>query len=27
MRWEPPLRLAEFDFVEGDVEFIRALSA
>jgi 8-oxo-dGTP diphosphatase len=27
MRWEPPQRLAEFDFVEGDVEFIRALSA
>jgi 8-oxo-dGTP diphosphatase len=27
MRWEPPGRLARFDFVEGDVEFIRWLSA
>jgi len=26
MRWEPPRRLAGFDFVEGDLEFIRALS-
>lgn len=26
MRWEPPQALAEFDFVEGDTEFIRALS-
>ena len=24
MRWEPPAKLAEFDFVEGDIEFIRA---
>jgi 8-oxo-dGTP diphosphatase len=27
MRWEPLARLAEFDFVEGDLEFIRGLSA
>jgi 8-oxo-dGTP diphosphatase len=27
MRWEPPAKLAEFDFVEGDLEFIRGLSA
>ena len=27
MRWEPAARLAEFDFVEGDLEFIRTLSA
>jgi 8-oxo-dGTP diphosphatase len=26
MRWEPPERLAAFDFVEGDNEFIRALA-
>jgi len=26
MRWEPPGKLAGFDFVEGDLEFIRALS-
>ena len=25
MRWEPPSRLAEFDFVEGDHEFLRSL--
>jgi len=25
MRWVPPARLAEFDFVEGDREFIRGL--
>ena len=24
MRWEPPGKLGEFDFVEGDIEFIRA---
>jgi 8-oxo-dGTP diphosphatase len=24
MRWEPAAKLAEFDFVEGDIEFIRA---
>ncbi len=24
MRWEPPAKLTEFDFVEGDIEFIRA---
>jgi 8-oxo-dGTP diphosphatase len=23
MRWEPPAKLAEFDFVEGDAQFIR----
>ncbi|MGB7721513.1 MAG: (deoxy)nucleoside triphosphate pyrophosphohydrolase, partial [Bryobacteraceae bacterium] len=23
MRWEPAAKLAEFDFVEGDIEFIR----
>ncbi|MBZ5729083.1 MAG: (deoxy)nucleoside triphosphate pyrophosphohydrolase [Acidobacteriia bacterium] len=27
MRWEPRRNLARFDFVEGDIEFIRALSA
>ncbi|MGA2269512.1 MAG: (deoxy)nucleoside triphosphate pyrophosphohydrolase [Bryobacteraceae bacterium] len=27
MRWEPAAKLVEFDFVEGDIEFIRALSA
>jgi 8-oxo-dGTP diphosphatase len=27
MRWEPPERLAEFDFVEGDREFLRSLAA
>jgi 8-oxo-dGTP diphosphatase len=27
MRWEPAAKLAEFDFVEGDIEFIRMLSA
>jgi 8-oxo-dGTP diphosphatase len=26
MRWEPPQRLAAFDFVEGDGEFIRTLA-
>jgi 8-oxo-dGTP diphosphatase len=26
MRWEPPNRLAAFDFVEGDRDFIRALA-
>ena len=26
MRWEPPERLAAFDFVEGDGEFIRTLA-
>ena len=25
MRWEPPERLATFDFVEGDREFLRGL--
>ena len=25
MRWEPPERLATFDFVEGDRDFLRAL--
>jgi 8-oxo-dGTP diphosphatase len=24
MRWEPAAKLGEFDFVEGDIEFIRA---
>jgi 8-oxo-dGTP diphosphatase len=23
MRWEPPAKLAEFDFVEGDTQFIQ----
>jgi len=27
MRWETPQRLAGFDFVEGDIEFIRGLSS
>jgi len=27
MRWVPSSRLVEFDFVEGDLDFIRALSA
>jgi 8-oxo-dGTP diphosphatase len=27
MRWEPPRRLAEFDFVEGDRDFLRTFSA
>jgi 8-oxo-dGTP diphosphatase len=27
MRWEAPVRLAEFDFVEGDRDFIRGLAA
>ena len=27
MRWEAPERLAEFDFVEGDREFLRSLAA
>jgi 8-oxo-dGTP diphosphatase len=27
MRWEPRANLSEFDFVEGDREFIRAISA
>ena len=26
LRWEPPEELAAFDFVEGDIRFIRALS-
>jgi 8-oxo-dGTP diphosphatase len=26
MRWEPPARFAEFDFVEGDTRFIRESS-
>jgi 8-oxo-dGTP diphosphatase len=26
MRWEPPERLAAFDFVEGDGQFIRTLA-
>ena len=26
MRWEAPARLAEFDFVEGDLRFIRELA-
>ena len=26
MRWEPPGRLAAFDFLEGDRDFIRALT-
>jgi 8-oxo-dGTP diphosphatase len=26
MRWEPPNRLATFDFLEGDRDFIRALA-
>jgi 8-oxo-dGTP diphosphatase len=26
MRWEPPNRLASFDFLEGDRDFIRALA-
>jgi len=25
MRWEPPARLAELDFVEGDTKFIREM--
>jgi 8-oxo-dGTP diphosphatase len=24
MRWEPAAKLAEFDFLEGDIQFIRA---
>jgi 8-oxo-dGTP diphosphatase len=27
MRWEPAANLAEFDFVEGDREFIRGLAS
>jgi 8-oxo-dGTP diphosphatase len=27
MRWEPAAKLPEFDFVEGDREFIRGLTA
>jgi 8-oxo-dGTP diphosphatase len=27
IRWEPPDRLAAFDFVEGDLDFIRSLAA
>ena len=27
IRWEPPVRLASFDFVEGDLDFIRSLAA
>jgi 8-oxo-dGTP diphosphatase len=26
MRWEPPARLAAFDFLEGDRDFIRGLA-
>ena len=26
MRWEPPERLASFDFLEGDRDFIRSLA-
>ena len=26
MRWEPPERLATFDFVDGDRDFLRALT-
>ena len=26
MRWEPPARLGDFDFVKGDTEFIRSYS-
>ena len=26
IRWEPPQRLAEFDFLEGDTRFIRGLT-
>jgi mutator protein MutT len=26
MRWEPPRFLSSFDFLEGDIEFLRALS-
>ncbi|MDR3703765.1 MAG: (deoxy)nucleoside triphosphate pyrophosphohydrolase [Candidatus Sulfopaludibacter sp.] len=26
MRWEEPARLADFDFVEGDLQFIRELA-
>jgi 8-oxo-dGTP diphosphatase len=27
IRWEPAYRLASFDFVEGDLDFIRSLAA
>ena len=27
VRWEPPQTLREFDFLEGDLDFIRTLSA
>jgi 8-oxo-dGTP diphosphatase len=27
MRWETPARLGEYDFVEGDLEFLRGFSA
>ncbi len=27
IRWAPPARLADFDFLEGDVEFVRRLAA
>jgi 8-oxo-dGTP diphosphatase len=27
IRWEPPERLRSFDFVEGDLDFIRSLAA
>ena len=27
MRWEPPERLGDFDFLEGDQDFIRAQTA
>jgi 8-oxo-dGTP diphosphatase len=26
MRWEPPPRLVQFDFLEGDLEFIREIA-
>lgn len=26
MRWEPPARLVDFDFVEGDLQFIQGLA-
>jgi 8-oxo-dGTP diphosphatase len=26
IRWEPPERLAEFDFLEGDLEFLRSFA-
>jgi mutator protein MutT len=27
MRWEPPPSLSSFDFVEGDIEFLRGLNS